>query len=297
MKFTRLFLAPALVAATCLLSASQAEAQTDVIAFWDFGAPYEFDDALTKLDFAAAVNGVGNVGVDNTVSGDANLQAFLGDAAELDNNGGGGFTSYTSPVSGISYGTTRTVKWDDLSVSNADFPDFDINGQTEFNVSTGGDPAELDDFGEDALLYLTLDGTGFQDLQIRFDLEGTPGEPDDPTLPNEFDIFYRTTGPNGTWFRPDELNNIEVTFADADPANPDPENQVASTGFISLTSALDSQSQIEIIINDFDNNGNDELEIDNVEIVGNAVAVPEPGSAGLLVMASMSLLGLRRRNR
>ena len=152
------------------------------------------------------------------------------------------------------------------------FPIF-IAGQTEFNVSTGGDPAELDDFGEDALLYITLDGTGFQDLQIRFDLEGTPGEPDpdDPdadfsTLPTEFDIFYRTTGPNGTWFRPDELNNIEVTFADADPTDPDPDNQIASTNFISLTAALDSQSQIEIIINDFDNNGNDELEIDNVEI-------------------------------
>ena len=295
MKYSRLILAAALLAATCFLSPNDANAQTDVIAFWDFGVEYDFDDGgdgPNKLNFDAVT-----FGVDNTASGNANLQAYLGEADELDDNGGGGFLSYTSPISGIPYGPSRTVKFDDLAGGG---DDFDIGGRTIFDVSTGGDPAEPDDFGNDALLYITLDASNFQDLALRFDLEGTPGEPDpaDPdadfsTLPDSFDIFYRTTGADGTWFR--DLNNFEVTFADQDPANPDPDNQVASTGFISLTEALNNASQLEIIINDFDRNGNDELEIDNLEIVGNVATVPEPSSAGLLMLAGMGLIGLRRR--
>ena len=298
MKYTKLFLAPALLAATCFLNPNHANAQTDVIAFWNFGVDYDFDDGAdgpNKLDFDATT-----FGVDNTISGNANLQAYLGNAGNLDDNGGGGFLSYTSPVSGITYGPSRTVKFDDLAGGG---DDFDIGGQTIFNVSTDDGLVEPDDFGNDALLYVTLDATDFQDLQLRFDLEGTPGQPDpaDPdadfsTLPDSFDIFYRTTGAGGTWFR--DLNNVEVTFSDQDPADPDPDNQVASTGFIALSSALNNASQVEVIINDFDRNGNDELEIDNFEVVGNATtAVPEPSSAGLLMLAGMGLIGSRRRNR
>ncbi|MDB2686704.1 hypothetical protein N9Y42_05790 [Mariniblastus sp.] len=275
MTYTKLFLAPALLAATCFFSPSQATAQTNVIAFWDFATRFDFDDGAdgpNKQDLPAA-----EFGVDLTINGNTNLQIFLGDASELDENGGGGFLSYTSPVSGITYGPSRTIKWDDLAGGG---DPFDIGGVTIFDVSSDGAPAEPDDFGNDALIYITLDATGFQDLQLRFDLEGTPGEPDplDPdaefsTLPDSFDIFYRTTGPGGTWFR--DINNFEVTFFDQDPANPDPENQVARTSFISLSSALNNASQLEIIINDFDRNGNDELEIDNVEIVGNTLSDPD----------------------
>ena len=149
-----------------------------------------------------------------------------------------------------------------------------------FNVVRGDDAAEEDDFGNDALIYLTFDATGFQDLQFRFDIEGTPGQPDpnnpnaeiEDTLPTQFDVFIRTTGPNGTWFRPDELNNIEIEFFDYDPV--DPENQFGETGYISLGSALDNASQVEIIFNDFDGEtANDEMEIDNFEIVGNVASV------------------------
>ena len=275
MKFTQLLFIPALLAATCFLFPSQANAQTDVIAFWDFGTDFDFADGFdgpNAQDFPAS-----EFGVDNTVSNNANFQAFLGDAANLDCNGGGGFVSYTSPVSGITVGPSRTVKWDDLRGGG---DDFDINGQTIFNVIRGDNDAAEDDFGNDALIYLTFDATGFQDLQFRFDIEGTPGQPDpnnpnaeiEDTLPTQFDVFIRTTGPNGTWFRPDELNNIEIEFFDYDPV--DPENQFGETGYISLGSALDNASQVEIIFNDFDGEtANDEMEIDNFEIVGNVASV------------------------
>ena len=275
MKFTQLLFIPALLAATCFLFPSQANAQTDVIAFWDFGTDFDFADGFdgpNAQDFPAS-----EFGVDNTVSNNANFQAFLGDAANLDCNGGGGFVSYTSPVSGITVGPSRTVKWDDIRGGG---DDFDINGQTIFNVIRGDNDAAEDDFGNDALIYLTFDATGFQDLQFRFDIEGTPGQPDpnnpnaeiEDTLPTQFDVFIRTTGPNGTWFRPDELNNIEIEFFDYDPV--DPENQFGATGYISLGSALDNASQVEIIFNDFDGEtANDEMEIDNFEIVGNVASV------------------------
>ncbi len=267
MKCTLLLFIPTLLAATSFLC-PQANAQTDVIAFWDFGTNFDFDDGAdgpNKQDFLAS-----EFGVDNTTTNDANFQAFLGNAGNLDNNGGSGFVSYTSPVSGITAGPSRAVKWDDLAGGG---DDFDINGQMIFNVARGDNPAAEDDFGNDALIYLTFDATGFQDLQFRFDIEGTPGQPDpnnptEPiadTLPNEFDVFIRTTGPTGTWFRPDELNNIDIEFFDYDPV--DPENQFGETGYISLGQTLDNASQVEIIIADFD--GNDEMEIDNFEIVGN----------------------------
>jgi hypothetical protein len=294
MKCTQLFLLSILVVASCGLISGQADAQTDVVAFWGFADNYDFDDGAdgpNKQDFAADV--------DNTL-GTANLQMYLGAADELDDNGGGGFTSYTSSASGLAYGPSRTIKWDDQRGGG---DDFDIAGTTVFNVAKGGDPVETDDFGNDALLYLTFDGTGFQDFEMRFDVEATPFDPDpdpgtvaEPFLPESFDVFYRTTGAGGTWLRDTDQNNIALSFFDQDPGNPDPENQVAVAGFVGLSSLLNNSSQIEIIISDFAN-GNGEMEIDNFEIVANVSAVPEPASTSLLLMASVGLLGLRRRSR
>lgn len=283
---------PLIIATASVLSANLSNAETEVVAFWDFGTSFDFDDGAdgpNNQDFQAS-----SFGVDNTVSGNANFQAFLGEADELDDNGGSGFISYTSPVSGITYGPSRTVRWDDLAGGG---DDFSIAGNSLFNIARGSNPPVADDFGNDALIYLTLDLTGYQDLQFRFDIEGTPGQIDldDPTapivdtLPNEFDVFYRTTGPNGTWFRPDDLNNIDIDFFDYTPV--DPENQFGETGFIPLGSALDNQPQVEIIIADFD--GNDELEIDNFEIVANAI--PEPTSLLLLLSTGIGLSMRRRR--
>ena len=296
MNRSQLFLLLSLVLVV-FVSTPQADAQTDVVAFWGFANDFDFDDGIdgpTMQDFAADV--------DNTVGLNANLQQFRGDPADIDDNGGGGFVSYTSAVSGATVGPSRTLRWSDLAGGG---DDFSIGADTIFQIDTNdGLGPVADDFGNDALVYITLDGTGFQDFEIRFDAEATPLDPEpDPGvapesfLPESFDLFYRTTGPGGVWFRDTAQNNIPLSFFDLDPANPAPENQVADSGFVTLDAALNNASQIEIIIGDFDNGGNDELELDNFEIVANVVvpAVPEPGSGILFFMAGLGLVGSRRR--
>ena len=279
MNLSRLYLLLLLLALIVICPIRQADAQTDrtnVVAFWGFSEDFDFAFDPPPID-PDAPQGPNfqdfQADVDNTV-GTANLQAFIGAPDELDSNGGGGFVPYTSPVSGETFGATRTIRWTDIRGPG---DDFSIGGVSSFLVDRNDDLGALaDDFGNDALIYLTIDGTGFQDFQLRFDAEGTPGlDPLDPTasdLPTTFDIFYRTSGPGGTWFRDANQNNIDLSFSDLDPLKPDPENQVADSGFISLNSALNNASQIEIIISDFANEGNNELELDNIEIVANMVA-------------------------
>lgn len=251
-----------LALATLLFASQNLAIGAEVVAFWGFADDYDFTANPNKQDFAADVDG--------TVAGDANLQAYLGVADELDDNGGGGFVGYTSPVSGVAYGPTRTLKWDDLKGGG---DDFNIDGVDSFQVDKlGGDGPEADDFGNDALIYLTLDGTGYTDFNLRFDIEGTPGD-----LPSSFDVFYRVDGPTGTWFRDPSQNNLPLAFLDYDPV--DPENQFADSGVIALSSLLNNASSIEVLISDFAENGNGEMEIDNIEIT--ATTIPEP--AGLIV--------------
>jgi len=150
-----------------------------------------------------------------------------------------------------------------------------------------------DDFGNDALIYVLLDGTGFQDFQFRFDLEGTPNDPLDPAdqvLPEDFNISYRVTGPDGVFFLENNVELFQVGLPDEEN-----ENQRLNTGegYFSLSSALDNASTIEIVINDFD--GNDELEFDNFEIVANVISVPEPSSASLVMLVCMGVASRRRR--
>lgn len=258
-----------------MIACSVSNAQ-EVVAFWGWEDDYLFSDTDTKFDFAGDV--------DNTATGNANLQAFLGNPDNFDSNGGGGFVPYTSPVSGQTFEPTRTVKWDDLRGGG---DDFDINGQTIFSVDTNNGAGVIDrDFGNDALLYVVFDGTGFQDFEFRFDAESTPGD-----LAESFDVFYRVGG-SGTWFRDADQNNIGLTYQDF--PTPDPENQFADSGFISLNSALNNQSQIEIIVSDFAEFGNDEFEIDNFEIIGFA-AVPEPASSMVLLAIGFTAMTRRRR--
>ena len=278
MKYSLRFLSLALLLSVSGVAVDHANAQTDVVAFWGFENEFDFDDGADGPNMQDHL-----ADVDNTAGGGANLQTFIGDAGRLDDNGGGGFATYTSPVSGATFSESRTIRWNDLSGPG---DDFSIAGQSLFTVdfNDGLGPISGEDFGNDALVYITLDGTGFQDFQFRFDIEGMPFDPDpdidpltglleDPEsfLPDEVDVFYRTTGPGGTWFRAE--NNFDLTFSDFDPA--DPNNQAGDTGgYVPLNASLNNASQIEIIFNDFDSDGNGELELDNIEIVANVVSSP-----------------------
>ena len=269
---SKLFYSFTLLAA--LLASSETACADNVLAFWGWENHADFTDDPNRQDYLAEV--------DNTASGGANLQAFLGVAAELDNNGGGGWETYTSATSGITYQPTDTLKFDDLRGPG---DDFDINGQTSFNVDRNdGLGAVEDDFGNDALLYLTFDTTGFQDVRYRFGIESEPGD-----LASSYDVFYRVGGV-GTWFRSPNDNNIDITD---DYVPFDADNAQASLELRSFSAAINNQSQVEIIINDFAEFGNGELEIDNFEII--ATAIPEPGSFALIALLSFSLSTVRRR--
>ncbi|MCA9186093.1 MAG: hypothetical protein R3E01_29740 [Pirellulaceae bacterium] len=275
MKCTHQFVALLLLSLATICCASRVGSAREVVAFWGFADDYNFDTNPNYQDFAADVDG--------TVLSDANLQAFLGVADALDDNGGNGFVPYTSPTSAIFYDVTKTLKFDDLKGGGDDFA---IAGSSTFDVDKNdGNGPQPDNFSNDALMYITLDGTGYQDFEIRFDVEGTPA-----SLPTSFDIFYRTGGA-GTWSREPAQNNIGLSFVDYTPA--DPENQYADSGVISLSSLLNNASKVEIIINDFAEAGNGEMEIDNVEIT--AAVVPEPASWVALVIGVVLLL-LRSRS-
>ena len=303
----------AFIAITSLVlgsASNQANAQTDVVAFWHFE---DYDERPTvEAQDVAGLAGRFTLDADvNNTGSTAGLEVFLGNAGNLDGNGGGGFLPYTSPVSGASFGTTRTIRFDDLAGGG---PEFSLGGNDQFSVDRNdGAGAVTDDFGDDALLYFTIDGSGFQDFEIRFDVEATPfnDEPDDPAvpepfLPESFDVFYRTT-PGGTWFRDVNQNNVSL-IPDGLPTDLDNQNLVIDPDgdgivnpledqFVSLSAALDNAPFIEIIINDFnEGDGNGELEIDNIEIVANVIAtIPEPSSACLLTLAMLGFAGRRRR--
>jgi hypothetical protein len=179
---------------------------------------------------------------------------------------------------------TNTLKFDDLAGGGSNF---DIGGVSTFLVDKNDGAGPLNDnFGNDALVYITLDGTDYEDFEIRFDVEATPGE-----LPTSFDIFFRTGATGGVWYRETLQNNIPLTFVDYSPA--DPENQYANSGVISLSSILNGASPIEIILNDFSENGNDEMELDNIEITANRT-VPEPSSLLLLAFGVLGSMDRRR---
>lgn len=274
----RRFCAPlALVATLCFALVAPAiqaeEGKRVVVAFWNFPTEDDFplDDAPVHY-----WNFEPSTGIRSEAS---LLTAFIGKLMNntnpnLDPNGGKGM-EYTSTVTGTHYAESRSLHFEDLN-GKGDL--FEIDGSTTA-LQDRGLGTEERDFSNDALLYIQLDGSELEDFRLRFDVnvdKSTPAE--------SFDLFFRTTGEGGIWYRDESYDNLSLNI------NP---NTSDGTVAISLPAALDNEPYIELILNDFDEGevANSDLEIDNLEIT----AVPEAGSALGAFTSALTLGFLRNR--
>ncbi len=179
--------------------------------------------------------------------------------ADKDGNGKNG-ASYMSSDSGVSYDATRAGGWDDFAKS-------------------GGD--------NDGEIIISLNTTGFKDLFIRFDLRAESVD----DLFNRLDFDYSLSAledENGTMAfqggtAVDIANNFDVSLV----------NNVWGVFEFDLSgvTALNDLGIVNLRLNDFQ--GNDELIVDNVEIIG--AAIPEPSSLTLALLACLLVRWRRRR--
>lgn len=256
-------------------AAEAQDAQREVVTFWNFPSKADFpgDSApVNYWDFETEIGSHSETSV---------LTAFVGAAMKdldpnIDPNGGKGL-AFTSPVSGITYAASRSLHFEDLKGPG---DNFEIDGSSTV-IQDRGQGATLEDFSNDALVYIQFDGSGLSDFELRFDVQV-----DKSTPATSCDLFYRIDGEGGTWYRSEEYDNLSL--------NLDPEFDGTAT--LVLPEELDGQANIELILNDFDEGDppgpNSDLEIDNVEIT----AVPQPGPV-LGALTSTLTLGILRARR
>ena len=255
-------------------SAEAQDAQREVVAFWNFPFEDDFPGESAPVNYWAFGTAIGSRAEESL------LTAFIGAAMKdldpnIDPNGGNGL-AYTSEVSSITYPESHSLRWEDLrSPGN----NFEIDGSSDVFQDRGEGPI-LEDFSNDALVYIQLDGSGLSDFEIRFDVQV-----DNSTPATSFDLFYRIDGAGGIWYRSPAYNNLSLNL----------DAEFEGTATVILPEALDDQGNIELILNDFDEGDpkpNDNLEIDNVEIT----AAPEP-TAALGALTSTLTLGILRARR
>jgi hypothetical protein len=128
--------------------------------------------------------------------------------------------------------------------------------------------------GLDAEWIVTINTTGWQDIDVRFDYKAW-----DPTT-TSFDLDYRLSD-SAEWT--EILDNQSIT---ADSAF-----HSFSTG---LPTAINNKSFVQFRFNDLDESGNDKFAFDNLEFAGNPV--PEPASATMIALGA-ALFASRRKQR
>ena len=124
--------------------------------------------------------------------------------------------------------------------------------------------------------YIYFDGQGFSDFELRFDVQV-----EETTPATSFDLFYRTTGAGGVFYRAENNTSLNI------------DSEFNGSATVILPAALDRQSNIEIILTDFDEGevANGDLEFDNIEIT----AVPEPGAALGAITTALGVGALRKK--
>ena len=227
-----------------------------VIAFWDFNDGFDVADESVQIVHNASIG-----------SGTIYQQR-----ADTDGNGKGGNafsqSGFDGSPSSISVLDGKSMAWDDVAKS--------------------GD--------NDAEIFITFITTGFQNIEISFDIEGN----DDAGILTydvkyDFNDLVDVTDPGdvtGTTIK-DFDGGISTSFLNNTPAPSginDPEAFARET--IVFGSALDDQTFVAVRLDDFEDN--DAMSIDNLLVTGSAV--PEPESFGAI--AGLLVLGLavsRRR--
>jgi hypothetical protein len=167
---------------------------------------------------------------------------LLIDGGQKDNDGKNG-VAYVD-IAGVSHIAGQAGAWEDVKVT-----------------------------GLDAEWIVTINTTGWQDIDVRFDYKAW-----DPTT-TSFDLDYRLSEA-AEWT--EILNNQSIT---ADSAF-----HSFSTG---LPTAINNQSLVQLRFYDLDESGNDKFAFDNLEFAGNPV--PEPMTILLLGFGAAAVARKRRK--
>lgn len=236
--------------------------------FWSFAAALSLTSSanaavLAFWDFNdgfAVANETVQI-VHNASSGSGTLYQ---QRADTDGNGKGG-VAFVDAANGINASDGRSMAWDDVGKS--------------------GD--------NDAEFFIVFSTAGFQDIQIRFDLQGNA----DGGIAS-YDLKYDTNNVQDTMV---DLGMGNVTIKDFqggisndflnNTAVNNPLTFSEITVDLSSVTAINDQSVVVLRFDDWKEN--DALRIDNFLITG--TATPEPSSVALLGLGSCALVLRRRR--
>lgn len=183
--------------------------------------------------------------------------------ADIDGNGKGG-NSYVNALFEIDGADGQSIAWDDVSKSGPN----------------------------DAELFITFSTTGFENIEISFDARGNA---DDGIV--SYDVKYDTNPLEDIVFEGNTIKDFaggnSIDFAEDADLLTSPTDFLRFTIDLSSESLANDQSFFALRLDDIENN--DDFRLDNFLVTGTAIAVPEPSSAGLVIIGCAATLLRRRR--